>query len=112
MDTQTLIRKLQTSARNVANARNRAQRDAAQTFLIARAGELVARRDDLLGNLDARWTWLDANDPGVPYADGHHDDRFVRREQRTIDLLHEYEAICDALDDAKAAWLHDTMEAI
>lgn len=111
--TQTLIEKLHKSARNAHNAKNRAQRDAAQAFLIKRADELRERRDVLAQKLERRWEWLDANDPKVPYENeggGQHTDQFLDRERRTIDLLQEYELICEALDDALVIWLHEESE--
>ena len=100
--TQTLIAKLTKSARNLANASNRAQREAAQAYLIKRAEELVARRDALEAKLGKQWDWLDANPD---------DERYDRRELQALELLHDYEAVCDALDAAKREWLHDESEA-
>lgn len=99
--TQTLIEKLHKSARNARNAKNRAQRDAAQAFLIKRANELRERRDVLAQKLERRWDALDA-DPDMP--------NYESRETRTIDLLHEYEGICEALETALVLWLHEEDE--
>jgi len=100
-NTQTLIDKFLKSARNAYNAKNRAQREAAQTFLIKRADELRERRDALYQKLERRWDALDA-DPDMP--------NYEARETRTIDMLHEYEAICDALSRGLVLWLHEESE--
>ena len=79
--TDQLIAKLRKSARNVANASNRTQREAAQLYLVKRADELRERRDALVAKLEARWDWLDVNPADTT--------NYAKREDRTIELLHE-----------------------
>lgn len=100
---QGRIDKLLKSARNARDAKNPAQREAAIGFMEKRAAELQGERDELDARLAARWDALDAN-PEQHNA--------AAREQRTIDLLHDYEAISDALDAALTTWLnHDEAAA-
>lgn len=99
---QGRIDKLLKSARNARDAKNPAQREAAIGFMEKRAAELQRERDELEARLAARWDALDAN-PKHQNAAG--------REQRTIDLLHDYEALCDALNAALSTWLDHEEEA-
>ena len=93
--TQKRIDRLLKSARNARDAKNRAQREAARTFLITRADELREDRDAMEAKLDRQWDWLDA----------HPDDaRYPQRELQALELLHDYEAVCDALHDALGVW--------
>lgn len=90
------IDKLLKSARNVANAKNVDQKDAARGFMIARALELCDRRDDLLQKIEAGWEWLDSyqvNDPAVATQE----EQF---RAWNVELRH----ITDALDDAAGMW--------
>lgn len=105
-ETQQMIDKLMKRARYARAATNVAQRDAAQGFFVSRASELRDRRDVLADRLERRWAWLEANDPRCPYTDGVHTDQFLQREARTIVLLHELEAIEDALATALTTWTH------
>ncbi len=93
---QGRIDKLLKNARNARDAKHPAQREAAIGFMEKRATELQRERDELASRLAARWDALDAN-PEQQNA--------AVREQRTIDLLHDYEAISDALDAALVTWL-------
>lgn len=110
-DTQRLIDRLHKSARNAANAKNAAQREAAIGFLVKRADELRAVRDELHEKLWGRCDWHDAHDPRCPYDDGQHSEQFIKREDRTVAMIEEYTAICEALDVALIEWLHDGEEA-
>lgn len=90
------IDKLLKSARNVVNARNEAQKDAARGFMIQRARELCDRRDDLLQKIEDGWYWLDQhelNDPAV-----------ARQEEMFRNWNVELRHITDALDAAADTW--------
>lgn len=95
-DTQRLIDRLHKSARNAAAAKNPAQREAAIGFLVKRANELRAVRDAMDAKLGKQWDWLDAH---------LGDERYGSRELKALDLLHDYVAVCAALDEALIEWL-------
>ena len=97
-DTQRRIDRLLKSARNARNARNIAQREAAQTFLVTRANELRVDRDALEDRLTKMWRWLDARQDAQP-------EGFEERETKAIAVLHDYETVCDALNEAADVWL-------
>lgn len=97
-ETQHRIDRLKKSARNARDARNQAQREAARTFLITRADELRADRDALEVRLTKMWRWLDARQGAQP-------DGFEERETKAIAVLHDYERVCDALNEAADVWL-------
>ena len=93
------IDKLLKSARNVANAKNADQRDAARGFMIGRALELCERRDTLLQKIEDGWDWLasyQVNDPAVATQE----EQF---RAWNVELRH----ITDALDEAADAWMSD-----
>lgn len=98
-ETQRLIDRLHKAARNARNAKNPAQHEAAVAFLVTRADELRAVRDRLDVKLERQWEILDRMSPD--------DDRYERRTAVAIATLHEYEAVCDALDAALVEWLHE-----
>ena len=104
-DTQRRIDRLLKSARNARSAKNVAQREAAQSFLIKRADELRGDRDALEARLTKMWRWLDRHDPNAPYSDGQHTPQFLEREEQAITVLADYEAVCDALNEAADVWL-------
>lgn len=55
------LTKLEKAVRNYRTATNDAQRHAAMTFCINRAGDLQPERDSLKAKLSIGWDWLDAN---------------------------------------------------
>ena len=96
--TQARIDRLLKSARNARTARNQAQKEAAQTFLIIRANELRVDRDALEDRLTKMWRWLDARQDAQPQG-------FEERETKAIAVLHDYERVCNALNKAADVWL-------
>jgi hypothetical protein len=103
--TQHRIDRLMKSARNAASAKNRIQREAAQAFLITRADELNAERKAMEERLAKMWDWLDRQDAAVDTQNVTPDRRYIEREDTAIAYLHDYEAVCDALDAARGIWL-------
>lgn len=90
------IERLLKSSRNVVNAKNDAQRDAARGFMIQRARELCDRRDELLQKIEDGWNWLDQydmNDPAV-----------AKQEEMFRNWNVELRHITDALDTAADLW--------
>lgn len=101
---QQRIDRLAKSAANVVNAKNPAQRSAAQTFLIQRAQELVAERDELEAWLHEADEFISTETPEI------NADPDAEYNRHWIGRLHDYEAICTALNDAWGAYM-ETMEA-
>ena len=117
--TQGKIGRLLRSARNAASAKNADQRDAARRFTTQRALELCDIRDALLEKMSAGWDWLAHIDAEYPMPDVHeervnrahrirreHPD-YAANEEKLIGWQREYEAICQALDEAADAWMSD-----
>ena len=107
-ENQRMIDRLAKSARNAANATNVAQREAARTFLVRRADEVRVVREAMRDKLERQWRWFDAIDE-IRRAEGEQgpdtSEVYVSRENQAITLLHDYEAVCDALDNALSMWL-------
>lgn len=117
------IDKLLKSARNAANATNQDQRDAARRFTVQRALELCDRRDALIERMDAGWGWLSQIDAEYPVPDIYEEQvnranrireenaDYAANEEKLISWQAEYEAICQALDEAADTWLGQQREA-
>ncbi len=102
--TQDRIDRLRKSAENVCNATNARQRDAAITFMVKRAQELEAVKHDLAYKLEHGWDMLDEwKDTGKP-------EDYEKHHARYLAWLHEYEQVCDALDDAARRWTRPAPE--
>lgn len=92
---QQQIDRLTRSTSNVVNARNPAQREAAEKFLITRANELDRERREREEWLEEADTWIERKMPQINADAGHeHNREWVRK-------LHEYQDISNAL---QAAW--------
>lgn len=76
--------------RNARPVMRRPMRDSAEQLGLS----LSKERNEAMRLLDKRWAWCDAN-AGHP--------QFAEREEALIGLLHEYEAMEDALRDAATA---------
>lgn len=92
---QKQIDRLAKSTSNVQNARNPAQREAAEKFLVQRAQELDRERKEIEAWLHEADTWINARKPEINADEGHEHNR------EWTDRLHEYQSLCDALN---AAW--------
>lgn len=88
-----ILPKLEKAVANYRNATNDAQRRAAMTFCINRAGDLAPERNALRAKLDQGWDWLDANQD-----DPAHD---ATEDALLADLV-TYERMEDALANARA----------
>jgi hypothetical protein len=85
------------AAKNAGAAQDEHQKRATRGFLINRALNLRAQRDDLRLKMDAGWDWLQQ----------HPDDpAFARNEDLWLGWKTDYETICDALSEGVDLWLH------
>ncbi len=91
---ESRIARLQKSTQNVLNARNPAQREAAQTFLSMRAQELVAERDTLAAWLDEADSYIADRMPEIN-TDPEHEYNAEWLAQLAL-----YQQMCDALQHA------------
>ena len=96
---QQRIDRLAKSTQNVVNARNAAQRSAAEKFLVQRAHELTTERDQLRSWLQEADDYINSEMPGI----NHDPDDEYNREW--IERLNDYTAICTALDNAWNAYM-------
>lgn len=98
-DLTTRITRLQKSTQNVLNARNSAQREAAQKFLVERARELNADCRELANWLEEADAWMNQKHPELA-ADARHEFN-----AEWLARLAEYKTAQQALDDAWAAYM-------
>lgn len=92
--TQRKINKLRRDLQSLSNASKQPDQKAAlMRFMVKRALDLKNDRDRLHERLNAGWDYLDGMDEDDP--------EYTVNETRLIDWLHEYEAICDVLEDAE-----------
>lgn len=97
---QSRIDRLAKSTSNVQNARNAAQREAAERFLVMRAQELDQERKDCEAWLHEADDWARKHTPEIDADAAHENNRMWVRK------LHEYQDMSNAL---QAAW--DTLMA-
>lgn len=93
--TQQQIDRLAKSTKNVVNAKNPAQIQAAKKFLIMRAQELDQERRGREAWLHEADTWVNEHMPEINADAGH------EHNQEWLERLNEYQDIEDAL---KLAW--------
>lgn len=93
--TQQQIDRLAKSTQNVVNAKNPAQREAAEKFLVMRAQELDTEKRKRVEWLHEADTWVNEHKPEIN-ADADHE-----HNQEWLERLNEYQDIEDAL---KLAW--------
>lgn len=92
---QSRIDRLAKSTSNVQNAKNPAQREAAEKFLIMRANELDREREEIEVWLHEADAYATKHMPEISADEAHENNRMWVRK------LHEYQNLCDALN---AAW--------
>lgn len=92
---QSQIDRLVKTTNNLVNAKNSAQREAAEKFLIARANELDDMRKEQEVWLHEADAYATKHMPEISADQAHENNRMWVRK------LHEYQSLCDALS---AAW--------
>lgn len=96
--TERLIEQLNKSARNVSNAKNPAQREAAGKFLVQRANDLDAEKREIEAWLHEADEYLNTKMPHIAADESHeHNREWVR-------TLRDYETISRSLNDAWDAY--------
>ena len=95
MKIQQQIDRLAKSTSNVQNAKNPAQREAAEKFLVKRAQELDREKRERVEWLHTADAWVNEHKPEIN-ADADHE-----HNQEWLERLNEYQDIEDAL---KLAW--------
>ena len=92
---QSRIDRLAKSTRNVVNAKNPAQREAAEKFLVQRANELDRERKEIEEWLHEADAYATKHMPEISADEAHENNRMWVRK------LKEYQSLCGALN---AAW--------